>query len=74
MYRNGPAAAFLGSFIGQFDQAADLAVGVEHHGPRQVCDLSSPQPCLSRQQDHYRVAQRVPGAAGVDEQVLNVVR
>jgi hypothetical protein len=53
-------------------RAADLAVGVDHHVPGQVGDLSGAQPCLGREQDHHRVAPRVPGAAGEHEEVIEV--
>jgi hypothetical protein len=45
---NRPAAAFLGRVIGQLEQAADLAVAIDHHVPSQVADLSGPQPGLGR--------------------------
>ena len=63
---------FLAAAIGEFDQAADLAVGVEHHVPGQVRDLASPQPGLGRQQDQDLVAERVPGTAGEHEEVADV--
>src|SRR5437588_5763973 len=61
-----------GRIVGELDQAADVAVGIDHHIPGQVCDLSGPQACLRRQQDHDRVAQRVPGATGEGEQIADV--
>ena len=72
MDRNGPAAAFLGCAVRKLDQAADLAVGVDHHVPGQVGDLSGPQPGLGREQDHHGVTERVAGAAGKDEQVTYI--
>ncbi len=74
MKGNGPAAAFLGSRVAQFDEAADRAIAIDHHVPSQVGDLPGPQPCFGRQQDHDRIAQRVPGAAGEDKQVANIRR
>src|SRR5262249_25725450 len=34
----GAAAAFLGRMVGELDQAADLAAGIDQHIPSQVCD------------------------------------
>jgi hypothetical protein len=50
-----------------------LTVGIDHHVPSQVCDLSGAQACLGGEQDHDRVLQRVSRAAGEDNQVTNIV-
>ena len=52
--------------------AADLAVGIDDHVPGEVGDLPGPQACFGREQHDDGVAQRVPGAAGEHEEVIEV--
>src|SRR5271166_763926 len=70
--RNAATATFLGRTVTQVEQATELAVAVDHHVPGQVRNLASAQPCLGREQHDQGIAQRMAGAAGVDEQVFEV--
>ena len=70
--RDQTAAAALGREIAQLDHRPDVAGRIEHHVPGQVGDLTGPQASLGGQQHDDAVAERVPGAAGKHEEVVDV--
>ena len=72
MHRNDPAAALLGGAVAQLDDAADPPGRIEHHVPGQVGDLARPQAGLGRQQHDHAIAQRIAGAAGKDQQIVEI--
>ena len=68
------AAAVLGGAIPQFENAADPPGRIERHVPGQVRNLARPQAGLGRQQHDHAIAQRVAGAAGKDQQIVEIGR
>jgi hypothetical protein len=74
MHRYHPTAAFLCRVIPKLDDIADLAAGVDHHVPRQVCDLACPQPGFRRQHDNHSVTDRVAGAIGEGKEICHIGR
>ena len=72
VHRDQPAAAVLGRDVAQLDHRTDVAGRIEDHVPGQVGDLTSPQASLGGQQDDHTVAERVPGAAGKNQEVVDV--
>jgi hypothetical protein len=57
--RDRAAAALSGGAVVQLDAIGDPSVGVEHHGPGQLGDLTGAQTGFNRQQDHHAVTPRV---------------
>ena len=53
---------------------ADPPGRIEHHVPGQVGDLARAQARLGRQQHDHAIAQRVSGAAGKDQQIVEIGR
>ena len=72
MNRDHAAAAVLGYTVVQFEDAADLAAGIENHVPRQVRNLARAQARLGRQQHDHAIAQRIAGATGKQEEIVDI--
>ena len=66
------AAAVLGRGIAQLNHRPDLAGWIEHHVPGQVGDLTGPEARLGGKQHDDTVTERVPGAAGKNQEVVDV--
>ena len=58
--------------IAQLDHRTDVAGRIEDHVPGQVGDLTGPQASLGGQQDDHTVTERMPGAAGKNQEVVDV--
>ena len=72
MHGDTATTALLGGMVAQFDDATDLAGRTEHHVPGQTGDLARPQPGLGRQQHDHAIAQRIAGATGKDEEIIDI--
>ena len=59
--------------IAQLDHRTDVAGRIEDHVPGQLGDLTGPQASLGGQQDDHPVAEGMPGAAGKNKEVVDVV-
>ena len=70
--RDQPAAAVLGGDVAQLDHRTDAAGRIEDHVPGQVGDLTGPQASLGGQQHDHAVTEGVPGAAGKNQEVVDV--
>jgi hypothetical protein len=70
--RASASAALLCRAITQLDDIADLASRVDHHVPRQACDLASAQAGFRRQQDNYSIADRMAGASGKNQEIVDL--
>src|ERR1019366_2390657 len=62
-----PPTALLGGTVAQLNDAADLALGIEHHVPRQRGNLASAHAGFRRQQHDHTVAERISGPAGKEK-------
>ena len=60
--------------ITQLDDIADLTTCIEHHVPRQACDLAGTQAGFRRQQDDHTVADRMPGAVDEGQEICQIER
>ena len=58
--------------IAQLDHRTDVAGRIEHHVPGQLGDLTGPQASLGGKQHDHSVTERVPGAAGKNQEVVDV--
>ena len=63
---------FLAAMIAQLDHRTNVAGWIEDHVPGQVGDLTGPQAGLGGQQDDHAVAEGMPGAAGKNQEVVDV--
>ena len=63
---------FLAALSRSSRTLADPPGRIEHHVPGQVGDLARAQAGLGRQQHDHAVAQRVSGAAGKDQQIVEI--
>jgi len=72
VHRDQATAALLCRAITQLDDIADLASRVDHHVPRQACDLASAQAGFRRQQDNYSIADRMAGASGKNQEIVDL--
>ena len=60
--------------IPQLDAGGKVAIPAEHHVPGEAGDLARPQAGLYGQQDDHAIARRVAGAAGKDQQIIEIGR
>jgi hypothetical protein len=67
-----PTAALLCRVVTKLDDVVDLAGRIDHHVPRQVCDLAGTHSGFRRQQDNHSVADRVSGAIGEDQKIRDI--
>ena len=74
MHRDQSAAAVLGRGIAQLDHRTDVAGWIEHHVPGQLGDLTGPQARLGGEQDDHPIAEGMPGAAGKNQEVVDVAK
>jgi hypothetical protein len=74
MDRDQPTAALFCRVIPKLDDIADLAARIDHHIPRQVCDLAGAQSGFRRQQDNHSVTDRVAGAIGEGQEIGHIGR
>ena len=72
VHRDQSAAAVLGRDIAQLDHRTDVAGRIEDHVPGQVGDLTGPQASLGGQQHDHTVAEGMSGAAGKNQEVVDV--
>jgi len=68
-----PTAAVLGRTIAKLDDSANLAAAIGDHFPGQVGHLACPQTGLGRQENDQTVAQRVSGAVGKQQEVVEMI-
>ena len=68
------AAAVLGGNVVQFNHPPDVASWIDHHVPGQVGDLTGPQASLAGQQDDHSVTERMSGAIGKHQEVIDVAK
>jgi len=74
VHRNQPTTAVLGGVIPQLYGVADLAAGIQHHVPRQTCDLAGAHARFRRQQDYHAIADRVPATIGEGKEIHQIGR
>jgi hypothetical protein len=58
--------------ITKLDHRTDVAGWIEYHVPRQVCDLACAQAGFRRQQDNYSIADRMAGASGKNQEIVDL--
>jgi hypothetical protein len=69
-----PATAVLGRNIAQLDHWTNVAGWIEHHVRGRVGDLTGAQASLGGQQDDNSITNGMPGAAGKNQEVVDVAK